>query len=104
MGWFLTGENRPYDRKTGVFKSVEPYQNVFDGGRGAWEVAFRGTYINLNDENIQGGRLNSVEFVVNWYLNKNISLKFDCVRGFIDHSTEGDVELDICGARLQVIY
>jgi len=103
LGWFLTGESRPYDRKMGVFRTVEPRCDL-PHGPGAWEVALRGTYLNLNDENIQGGRLRSMEFVVNWYLNNNVSLKFDCVRGFIAHPAEGDVELDIYGARLQVIY
>ncbi len=103
LGWFLTGETRPYNRKTGVFTTVKPRCDMTHG-LGAWEIAIRGTYLNLDDENIQGGQLNSVEFVVNWYLYDNVSLKFDCVRGFITHPTEGEVELDICGARLQVIY
>lgn len=104
LGWFLTGETRPYNRTRGVFTRIDPKQSVFDGGLGAWELAFRATYLNLNDENIQGGRLNSIEVVVNWYLSNNIDLKFDCVRGFIANPTEGDLELDICGVRLQLVY
>ncbi|QDT95985.1 OprO/OprP family phosphate-selective porin [Gimesia aquarii] len=105
IGWFLTGETRPYNRKTGVFDTLEPNEGFFDGGWGAWEVAVRGTYLNLNDKNIQGGRLNSIEFAVNWFLSKSISLKFNCVRGYIENSTTaGNVDLNICGGRLQIIY
>ena len=49
VSYFLTGENRPYNRKMGVFDRVRPYENFFrvrtgDGdvatGRGAWEIAY----------------------------------------------------------------
>ena len=66
FGCFLAGESRTYDRDHGVFTGVAPKKDVFDRGLGAWEFAFRGTYLDLNDENIRGGRLNSIEFVVNW--------------------------------------
>lgn len=104
LGWFLTGESKPYNRKTGVFDSVEPRESFFEGGWGAWELAVRGTYLNLNDKNISGGRLNSAEFVVNWYLSKSISMKFAYVRGFINNATNGNLTLDTYGARLQLIY
>ena len=104
LGWFLTGESKPYNRKTGVFDSVEPRESFFEGGWGAWELAVRGTYLNLNDKNISGGRLNSAEFVVNWYLSKSISMKFAYVRGFINNASNGNLTLDTYGARLQLIY
>ncbi len=104
VGWFLTGESRPYDRKAGVFTTVTPKESVFEGGLGAWELAVRGTFLNLNSENIQGGRLNSAAFALNWYLNQNLSLKLDCVQGFIDHPSRDDIELAIYGARIQIIY
>ena len=58
MSYFLTGENRPYNRKMGVFDRVKPYEDFFrvrtcDGnvatGRGAWEVAYRFSYIDMLD-------------------------------------------------------
>lgn len=104
IGWFLTGEVKPYNRKTGVFGSVVPDQDFFDGGPGAWEFAFRATYLNLNDKNIAGGRLNSAEFILNWYLSEYVCLKLSCVRGFIDSLTADNVTLDTVGGRLQIIF
>ena len=104
VGWFITGESKPYHRKTGVYGSVVPDKSVCDGGLGAWELALRGTYLNLNDENITGGRLNTIEFGMNWYLSQYLSIKFNVVRGFINNSTTNDVTLDTFGARLQIIY
>ena len=58
VSYFLTGENRPYNRKMGVFDRVRPYENFFrvrtsDGctapGSGAWEVAYRFSYIDMLD-------------------------------------------------------
>ncbi len=105
IGWFLTGETRSYNRKTGVFGTLVPKESFFDGGSGAWELAVRGSYLNLNDKNIQGGRLNSIELALNWFLSQNVSMKFNCLRGFIENSTTtGNVDLDICGGRLQIIF
>ncbi|HAH48481.1 MAG TPA: hypothetical protein DCM07_27295, partial [Planctomycetaceae bacterium] len=103
-GWFFTGESKPYNRKTGVFDSVEPLHSFFDGGWGAWELAARGTFLNLNDKNITGGRMNSAEIALNWYLSNQLSLKFDYVHGLINNATTDDLPIDIFGARLQYIY
>jgi len=103
-GWFLTGESQPYNRKAGVFDSVEPLHSFFDGGWGAWELAARGTFLNLNDKNVTGGRMNSAEFVVNWYLTNQLSLKFDYVHGIVNNATTDDLPIDVYGARLQYIY
>jgi phosphate-selective porin OprO/OprP len=56
--YFLTGESRPYNRKMGTFDRVRPFENFFrvrtaDGdvktGRGAWELAYRISYIDMLD-------------------------------------------------------
>jgi phosphate-selective porin OprO/OprP len=47
VGWFLTGEHRPYDRVAGAIDRVRPFEDFFlvntssglQRGRGAWEVA-----------------------------------------------------------------
>jgi phosphate-selective porin OprO/OprP len=71
IGYILTGEHRPYNRASGVFSRVKPKQNFLDGqgGLGAWEIAARYSYINLDDANIAGGRLHDVTLGLNWYLN-----------------------------------
>ena len=67
--WFLTGETRPYDRKSGAFSRVVPRKNFefANAGWGAFEVAVRYSYTNLTDGNVQGGRLGMLMTGVNWY-------------------------------------
>ena len=103
-GWFFTGESKPYNRKAGVFDSVKPLHSFFDGGWGAWELAARGTFLNLNDKNVTGGRMNSAELALNWYLGDQLSVKFDYVHGFINNATADDLPIDVIGGRLQYIY
>jgi phosphate-selective porin OprO/OprP len=77
--WFLTGESRPYDRQNGCFSRVIPRKN-FDWGRGgwgAWEVAGRYSYVNLDNADIHGGRLSMVMAGVNWYLHSHAIWRFD---------------------------
>ena len=54
------------------------------GGGGAWEVVGRWSYLDLNDANIEGGRLNDLTFGVNWYLTPYMRLMANMV-----HSTVG---------------
>ena len=77
--WFLTGESRPYDRQNGCFARVIPRKN-FDwgkGGWGAWEVAGRYSYVNLNSDDVHGGRLSELMLGLNWYLRSHLKWRFD---------------------------
>lgn len=58
--WFLTGEMAHY--RDGKF--IRP--NVLSKN-GAWELAFRFSTINLNDEDVEGGTEKNLAFGVNWY-------------------------------------
>ena len=73
VGYFLTGEHRPYDRKAGTIDRIIPFKNFGfnkDGcntGLGAWEVAGRVSYLDLNDKAIQGGTMTDYTAGLNWY-------------------------------------
>jgi phosphate-selective porin OprO and OprP len=95
VAYTLTGENRAYDKAGGTlarayFGKAGPYNRAWvvrdeDGhlcwNWGAWEVAARYSYVDLNDgaglNAIQGGRLQGVTLGLNWYLNNNLSVNFD---------------------------
>ncbi len=94
--YFLTGENRPYNKKAGCFDRVKPYENFFrvrdeDGcvqtGIGAWEVGYRYSWLDLNDGSnanaFQGGLAIDHTLGLNWYLNPNLRLMWNYV-----HSTD----------------
>jgi phosphate-selective porin OprO/OprP len=86
FSYFLTGENRNYNRKTACFDRVRPFTNFFrvrtcDGdvasGWGAWEVGYRVTYVDMLDglpnattaTTVGLGRATDQTIGVNWYLN-----------------------------------
>lgn len=77
--YFLTGESREYEKKSGAFGRVVPHRNArWKGGcyePGAWQIAFRYDHADLNDNGVNGGRLNSYTFGVNWFLNPNMKVQ-----------------------------
>lgn len=79
-GWFLTGENRPYDEKKGTWNRLIPHSNfLFGDGWGAWEVAARYDLVDMNTKNIAGGSINAFTMGVNWYLTPRVRLMTDWV-------------------------
>jgi phosphate-selective porin OprO/OprP len=65
-----------------------PFTNAFmkrgeDGrwllGWGAWEVAARYSYVNLNDGPIQGGVFSGLTLGVNWYLSSNLKVQMEYI-------------------------
>jgi phosphate-selective porin OprO and OprP len=67
--YFLTGEHREYDPKTGTFGRVKVKRPLLDGGAGAWQVGARADYIDLNNEGVKGGEQISYIGGLNWYPN-----------------------------------
>ena len=72
--WFITGESRKYQPKSGNFGHIKPKHRVDHGGLGAFEVAARYSELNLNDHRITGGRESNITLGVNWYLNSYFRL------------------------------
>jgi len=96
-GWFLTGEHRPYQQEMAIFNRVTPLEPFFfvrtpDGlrrGRGAWQVVGRIDDLNLNNQNIQGGRLVDLSFGVNWYANPYTKFYFNYVHAMLNRGEPG---------------
>jgi phosphate-selective porin len=96
--YVITGEHRPYDRKAGYARRVLP-----QGRWGAWEVAVRYGSVDLNDRNVDGGRMDVWSAGVNWWATRRWKASL----------TYGDIDLDRSGlqghtktllSRLQWIY
>jgi phosphate-selective porin OprO/OprP len=95
LAYTLTGENRAYDKRGGTlareyFGKRGPFNNAWivrdeDGSLicnwGAWELAARYSYVNLNDgvgaDRIQGGIMDGVTVGLNWYMNNNLTVNAD---------------------------
>lgn len=82
-GWFITGETRPYDEKKGVWNRLIPRANFLQGdGWGAFEIAARYDWLDMNTDNINGGALDIGTLGFNWYLTPRIRLLTDFVHVF----------------------
>ena len=93
VSYFLTGENRVYNRDFGCFDRVRPFTNFFrvttcDGtqsGWGAWEIGYRISCSDFVDgvplaQHLVGmGRATDNTLGLNWYLNPNTRLMFNYV-------------------------
>ncbi|NLX05981.1 MAG: porin [Phycisphaerae bacterium] len=102
--WFLTGETRPYDRETGVFDRLIPKKSFCcpngQRGFGAWEIAARYSYLDLDDGPIEGGRLSDLTLGLNWYLNPNARVMWNYVLADL----AGDGDAGIFQIRLQIDF
>jgi phosphate-selective porin OprO/OprP len=84
--YFLTGEHREYERKTGVFGRVIPHRNFLNKddrgcrrGPGAWQIAARYSSLDLRNLGIDGGVIQDVTLGTNWFLNPNMKFQFNYI-------------------------
>jgi phosphate-selective porin OprO/OprP len=112
LGYFLTGEHRPYDRALGQIDRVKPFTNFFRvrsdhgvaSGWGAWELATRLSYIDLNDKDVHGGELVDVTAGINWYWNPYTKVVFNYIHAFNNNPTYGWNDTDIFAMRAQMDF
>lgn len=96
--WLLTGESRPYSTSDGSFDQVIP-----KGEWGAWELGLRYSKVDLNDQSIMGGAMNSTTFGLNWYVNPRIRFMANYI---LTESESGGVSDDpnIFQIRSQLVF
>jgi phosphate-selective porin OprO/OprP len=107
--YFLTGENRRYNRSNGTFTRTEPKHNFrpFKGGWGAWELGLRYSYLDLNSGDIKGGKETNFTVGLNWYLHPKIRFMFNYIRANVedrDDPSINDGTADIFASRFQVVF
>jgi len=78
--YILTGEFHPWNHREGEFTQVRAKSK-----KGAWEVAARYSYINLNDFDaaFKGGEKGQYTVGLNYYASRNV--KFMLNYSFVDH-------------------
>jgi phosphate-selective porin OprO/OprP len=79
LSYFLTGENRRYEKSKGVFSQIRPFEDFLPAraagggpraGAGAWELKYRYSYVDAFDDGRLGAEQAGSHAVgVNWYLN-----------------------------------
>ncbi len=127
-GFFLTGESIFYNKQTGVFDYVvEPFSQFVGTGKrgkicgwGAWEMAFRWSYLNLVGNNVNPaniiaggagpppspnpGAVNESTVALNWWWNRYTRLQFNWIHSMPSYTQFGYAPFDIFGTRFQVEF
>jgi phosphate-selective porin OprO/OprP len=85
LSTFLTGQCRNYNPALGIFTGVDPQPafNPAKGDWGAWEVALRHSYVDLNDSNVKGGCESNITAGLNWIHNRNIRMMFNYINAYV---------------------
>ncbi len=127
-GYFLTGESIGYNKQTGVLDYVvEPFSEFVGTGKrgkvcgwGAWEVAFRWSYLNLVGSNVNpaniipggagpppspnAGAVNESTLALNWWWNRYSRVQFNWIHSSPTYTAFGYAPFDIFGTRFQVEF
>jgi phosphate-selective porin OprO/OprP len=74
--YFLKGGIRKYNKNGNRFSSISSVSSESEKGsiKGAWEVAFRLSHLNLNDDKLEIDKMNNATVGLNWYYNSNSRL------------------------------
>ncbi|HHJ40521.1 MAG: hypothetical protein AXA67_10400 [Methylothermaceae bacteria B42] len=106
--WSLTGESKAasYKLAAGKFKRLKPHQlfSLGNGGLGAWELAARYGWVDLNDDDVHGGRAQDFTAGMNWYLNPFVRLMFDWTHQLNNSRIKQAEDLDIFQVRTQLTF
>jgi phosphate-selective porin OprO/OprP len=131
-GYFLTGEACGYNKLMGAMDyNVKPYSQFLGMGRnagfcgfGAWEAAFRWSYLNLSSDKIVAanqlsgagtpgsgatlgvnpGILNEYTAALNWWWNEYTRVQFNLIRSDVQSNRTGFNALSIAAVRFQVEF
>lgn len=106
--YMLTGETIPYNRAGGVFGRVVP-RNPVDLSRGcwgAWEIAARASYLDLNGDSLPGPgrRMNDSTVGLNWYVNRFTKFQFNWIHADLDDPAVGNSFADTYALRGQLDF
>lgn len=108
VSYFLTGENRIYERfgqHGAQFVRNKPYTNFFAvpgyTGWGAWEAKARWSYLDLTETN--RGQYNDLTVGFNWYWSDRTRIMFDWIHPLTSSGTVfGSTESDLIAMRFDV--
>jgi phosphate-selective porin OprO and OprP len=82
--WFITGENRRYNRQNGVLGKLIPKRNFNfkkNPGPGAFELGARYTYSDFTDQDIAGGKFGRFTAALGWYPNAHFRFEINYGHG-----------------------
>lgn len=87
--WFITGENRRYNRQLGVLGKLIPKKNFNfreNPGLGAFELGARYTYSDFTNQSISGGTFGRFTGALGWYPNAHFRFEVDYGIGSLENN------------------
>ena len=84
LSWALTGEMRPYRKRSGVLGALPVAKSVRQGGWGAWEAALRYSTLDLTDGPVDGGEMDIYTLGLNWWLTSYSAFNLNYRRVILD--------------------
>jgi phosphate-selective porin OprO/OprP len=104
--WFLTGEQREYDKTAGsLASSLKPRADFSWNNKtwGAWELAARYSHLDLNSGVVRGGKMDIGTAGLNWYWDRYLRWQFNYGYATVSEGPSPG-NLQIFQARLQMMY
>jgi phosphate-selective porin OprO/OprP len=92
--YFLIGNGRRYKLDTSTFGKIKPNRD------GALELAFRYSYLDLNDKDEHGGMQTDYNYGINWYVSDELRLMLNYIVAQPQGTDEYDGLLQILQARV----
>lgn len=99
-GFFLTPDHRRFKTSAGAFDRQKPGTTYGKDGRGAMELVFRVSNVNLNDAGVSGGEQDNTTLGFNWYLNPATRFMLN----FVNADVDGVGSMDFVLVRWQVDF
>jgi len=96
----ITGERQRYSMTSGTFGGIRPR-----GPLGAFEVAARYSYIDLNDGLVAGGKEKNWSLGLNWYITRNLRIMGNYIHAKTTPGSNGIREsVDAFATRFQIAF
>ena len=71
LNYFITGEHRGYNKRTGNVRRITPVLDFDKGGWGAVELSARYSYMDLSDKDIEAGKMHIGSLGLIWHPRKD---------------------------------
>ncbi|MCK5367033.1 MAG: hypothetical protein KAQ62_00720, partial [Cyclobacteriaceae bacterium] len=86
--WIVSGEMRSYQKRNGLFDRVRIAKGVNSGGWGALEITTRWSSLNLTDQSVQGGKINTLSAGLNWWPSAGVEVNVNYRNTTLDKYNE----------------
>jgi len=85
--YFVTGEHRGYNKRRGAVRRITPVLDFTKGGWGALELSARYSYMDLEDRDIHGGKMDSVALGMVWHPRRDHQFHLQWSRAKLEQHT-----------------